>query len=87
MGLQDEDLVLPDQPIQAQNYLIACYAVSLVRGETLLEKKIKHATIKKYVKAACALHRDRDLPSPYQAPIDYISMVLKAVKKFEQQKN
>ena len=87
MGLQDEDPVLPDQPLQARNYLIVCYAVSLVRGETLLEKKIKHATIKKYVKAACALHRDRDLPSPYHAPIDYISMVLKAVKKFEQQKN
>lgn len=34
-----------------------------------------------------ALHKDRDLPSPRGASIDYISIVLKAVKKFEKQPN
>lgn len=33
------------------------------------------------------MHRDRDLPSPYGAPVDYITIVLNAVKKYEKQKN
>ena len=85
--LGNDDPVLPDLPLQARNYFIACYAVSLVHGETLLSKRIMHATMKKYVKAAIALHRDRDLPSPYSAPIDYIDIVLKAVKKYEKKKD
>jgi hypothetical protein len=78
---------MPHHDIQARNYLISCYAVSLIQGETILRRKIRHATIRNYVKAATTLHRDRDLPSPYGAPIDYISLVLNAVKKFEKQPN
>ncbi|KAL7530400.1 hypothetical protein ACHAXR_003476, partial [Thalassiosira sp. AJA248-18] len=83
----DQDPMLPHHDIQARNYLIACFAVSLVRGETLQGTNIRHATIRNYVQAVCRLHRDRDLPSPYGAPVDYISIVLKAVKKFEKQPN
>ena len=79
----NQDPVLPGHDIQARNYLIACFAVSLVRGETIKGKHIRHGTIRNYVNAACTLHRDRELPSPYGAPHDYISIVLKAVKKFE----
>ena len=68
----DQDPVLPNQDIQARNYVIACFAVSLIRGETLKGRHIRHATIRNYVTATCALHRDRDLPSPYGAPRDYI---------------
>ena len=82
-----EDPCLLEQPVQARNYLLACYAVALTRGETLQGKKIKHATIKNYVAAAARLHRDRNLGSPYNAPIDYISKVLNAVRKYESQPN
>ena len=78
---------MPNQDIQARNYVIACFAVSLVRGETLKGRHIRHATIRNYVAAACALHRDRDLPSPYGAPRDYITIVLRAVQKYEKVKN
>ena len=81
----DQDPCQPKQPIQARNYLLACYAVSLTMGETIHDRTIRHATIHNYVNAAAKLHRDRDLPSPYGADIDYISMVLKAVKKYEKQ--
>ena len=73
--------------MQARNYLLACFAVSLIRGETLLRRGICHATIWNYVNTAAALHRDCNLPSPYNAPTDYISIVLKAVNKFEKEPN
>ena len=79
----NQDPCLPHHDIQARNYLIACFAVSLVRGETLKGRSIRHATIRNYVNAAAHLHKDRDLPSPHSAPCDYITIVLKAVKKYE----
>ena len=33
------------------------------------------------------MHKDRDLQNIYSAPVDYISIILKAVKKFEKQPN
>ena len=83
-----DDPCLPHHDIQARNYLLACYAVSLIRGETIQSKRVRHATMRNYIKAAVRLHTDRDLPSPHSgAPIDYITIVLKAVKKFEIQPN
>ena len=72
---------LPD--IQARNFVLACYAVSLTTGETLLAKKIRHATLRNYIKDACILHERRKLASPRAAPIDYVDIILKAVKKYE----
>ena len=82
-----EDPCLPGYDIQAWNYLIACYAVSLIRGETIKGRHIKHATIKNYVEAAVTLHIDRELPSPYHAQEDYINILLKAVKNYEKKAN
>ena len=39
------------------------------------------------MKAVCDLHKDRSLPTPYSADVDYISIVLKAVQKYESVKN
>ena len=80
-----QDPCLPHQEIQVRNYLIACFAVPLVRGETINSHKIRHATVRNYVNTAASLHTDRKLPSPYSAPIDYITIVLKAIKKYEKQ--
>ena len=78
-----QDPILPHHPLQARNYLIACFAVSLIRGETIKGQSIRHATIRNYANAACKLHTDRGQPSPYGAQHDYISIVLKAVLKYE----
>ena len=83
----NQDPCLAHHDMQVRNYLLACFAVSLIRGETLQGRSIRHATIRNYVNAAAALHRDRNLPSPYSAPTDYISIILKAVKKFEKEPN
>ena len=83
----NQDPCLPHHSLQARNYLIACFAVSLVRGETIQSRRIRHATITNYVNAAIGLHTDRKLPSPHHADINYIAIVLKAIKKFERQPN
>lgn len=82
------DPCMPTAPIQARNYVIACYAVSLIRGETILNMKIRYKTVCNYVTDAIKLHTSRTgkvkkLPSPRNADIDYIDIVLKAVKKYE----
>ena len=83
----NEDPWLPDQDIQARNYLLACYADSLIQGDTIRRKPIRYATIRNYVKAATALHKSRSLPNRHGSPINYIDIVRKAVKKYEKQPN
>ena len=82
---------------QARNYVLACYAVSLVRGETILNIRIRYKTLKNYLNAAIKLHTQRSghqggqkverLPNPYNAKVDYIDIVLKAVRKYEAMPN
>ena len=67
--------------IQACNFILACYAVSLVNGETLHFKKICHTTLKGYTKMTIKCHTNQVLPSPCSAPIDFIEVILEAVKK------
>ena len=79
--------------LQARNYVLACYAVSLVRGETLLNIRIRYKTLRNYVNDAIKLHtqrsgkhggqQDERLPNPHNAKVDYIEIVLKAVRKYE----
>ena len=72
---------LPD--LQAHNFVLACYAVSLTTGETLLCRKIRHDTLKGYIRMAVKCHTDRNLPSPRRADIDYVSVILDAVRKYQ----
>ena len=83
----NQDPCMPVHTLQARNYLIACFAVSLIRGETIQGRTVRHATVRNYVKAAISLHIDRSLPSPQHAETNYIKIVLKAVSKFEKQPN
>ena len=82
MKVQGDPCML-DKPVQARNYLVACYAISLTKGETIQGRAIRHATMRNYVKAISSLYTDRDVESPHCADIDYITMVLKAVRKYE----
>ena len=44
---EEHDPRLPDAPVQARNYLLACYTVALIRGETILGMRIRSQTIRK----------------------------------------
>lgn len=69
--------------LQARNYVLACYAVSLTKGDTIQARQIRHDTLRGYVRAAVKCHTDRHLPSPLTADIDYVGIILDAVKKYE----
>lgn len=69
--------------LQVRNFILACYAISLVNGETLLSRKVRYGTLKNYMSAATKCHTDLGLPSPRSAPVDYVKIVLEAVRKYE----
>lgn len=73
--------------LQARNFIIACYAVSLTKGETLLGRNIRYATLKGYIKQAIECHKCRQLPSPELADINYVKIITNAVKKYEKVPN
>jgi hypothetical protein len=73
--------------LQARNFIIACYAVSLTKGETLLGRNIRYATLKGYIKQAIECHKCRQLPSPELADINYVKIITNTVKKYEKVPN
>ena len=84
IGLPDP--CCPSSPLQARNFILACYAVSLIRGKTIRGEGffIRHATLMGYINQATRCHTDRQLPSPRTGvPIDYISLMTDAVRKYE----
>ena len=62
-GIGLDDLCTPHIAIQARNWIIACYAVSLRRGETRQGVRIRHSTMMSYIKQALQLHEHRHLPN------------------------
>ena len=73
---------MPTQPPEARNYFLACYAVSLVQGQTILGTLIQYSTVKKYLTAAYKLFNDRSLD--FRSKYDYIEVILKALKNYEE---
>ena len=76
----EQDPCIPTFELQSRNYIIYCFAFSLVHGETIQARIVRHSTIRNYVTAAVQLHTERTMPYTYKAPIDYISLVLNALK-------
>ena len=69
---------------QARNYLLACYAVSLVKGDTIRGRILRHKTIKKYLDAAVKLFVRRGIADPRKAvDTDLVKIILDAVKQYE----
>ena len=77
------DPCMPDQPCQARSLFLACYAISLAQGQTLLGKVIKHPTISKYLTSAQALFKARRLPYTPSIDTDYVDIIMHAVKRYE----
>jgi len=74
---------MADLPLQAQNYALACYAVSLAQGETLWGGLIRSRTLRNYIKSALSFWKRRSLPSPNGASYNYIELIIKTMEKFE----
>jgi hypothetical protein len=74
-------------PIESQNYFLACYAASLVQGESITGIAIRSRTVTNYITAVCELFTEQHLPSPRLSTIDYISVITNALKNYEQVDN
>ena len=74
---------MAELPLQAQNYALACYAVSLAQGETLRGSLICSRTLRNYIKSALSFWKRRGLPSPNGATYNYIELIIKTMEKFE----
>ena len=74
MGLADPCMVW--QPLEARNYFLVCYAVSLVQGHTIKGAYIKHSTLKEYMKEALKAFGNRGI-SHCSEP-DYLATLTKA---------
>ena len=78
------DPCMAKHPPDAQNYFLACFAVSLVKGETILQGIIHSVTVRGYMKAAASLFNDRQITSPLFAEKDYVKIIIKALANYEQ---
>ena len=75
------DPCMPEQPAAARNYFLACYAVSLIQGQTILGSPIRLQTVKNYLSAAYDLFRDRKIY--FGSDEDYIHIILEALRDYE----
>jgi hypothetical protein len=69
--------------LQARNFILACYVVSLIFGETLKGEGffIHHSTLMGYINQAVRCHTNRQLPSPHiGVHLDYVALMTDAVQ-------
>lgn len=74
---------MPGLDVEVRNYFLACYAVSLVQGETLRGKPVRAKTVINYLTAAYELFAVRKL---YYIPLigtDYIKLIITTVRNYE----
>ena len=73
------DDVMADQPIEARDYFLACYVVSLVQNDTILGTPIKYTTIKSYLKETHTLFKEL----PFESEHGFAELILKSIKNYE----
>ena len=72
---------MPNQSNECRNYFLACYAVSLIQGQTILGTPIRYQTVLNYLKGAFKLLRDRK--SSFESEKDYVGIILSALANYE----
>jgi len=81
---------MADAPIDARHFLLACYSVHLILGNTLKSLRVRHSTLRHYLNQAISLHLARGLPDPTEPSFlsqDLVSVLLNAVKSYEKVPN
>ena len=75
------DSGMPNQSPESRNYFLACYAVSLIQGQTILGTTIRYQTVLNYLKAAYTLLRDRKYS--FASERNYVDIILSALANYE----
>ena len=74
---------MPGQTSQERNYFLACYAVSLTQGDTILGGSIRSRTLKHYLEDAKVLFQSRRISTRSLDDTDYIDIIFSTLKKYE----
>ena len=74
---------MPDQSVEVRNFVLACYAVSLILGETILGTQIRAKTVQNYVDDAALLFRIRRLPWIPLLSTDHVKLIITTLTKYE----
>ena len=80
-----KDPCLAFAPIQTRNYVLACFIVHLIQGNTINSIFVKSKTLKGYVKAVINLHLERNLPNPtkVRGSSDLVDPLISSIKSYE----
>ena len=74
---------MADKPVEARNYILACYAVSLIQGESLLGKPVRSRTVRNYLSDAYRLFTARELTHCSLTSTNYVTIVVRALAAYE----
>ena len=78
-----DDPCMPDKPVEARNYFLACWAVSLAQGETIKGKAIRSRTVKNYLSDAYKLFAARGLAFDSLLTTNYVNTIIHALSSYE----
>ena len=84
---KQQDWCLASAFVEARHFVLACFTIHLIQGNTTLGGTIRHATLDGYVKAVVAMHTSRNLPSPLHVDKDLVGLLLKTIKRYERVPN
>lgn len=74
-------------PTKSRNYFLACYASSLVDGDTILGGSIRARTLKHYITDAKLLFEALKLPTAGPDHLDYVKMIIQTVEAYQKVPN
>lgn len=73
-------------PVAQSNFLLACYTVSLISGDNILNMNLQSSTIRKYLTAVAKLYTDLELENPLTSSkikTNYPEILLTALQHYE----
>ena len=82
-----DDPCMQEMSAQARTYFLACYAVSLVDGDTILGGSIRSRTLRHYITDAKTLFTARNLVTIGIKDTDYVDIIVNTVQKYEKVAN
>lgn len=80
---------LPTYSLQSQNYFLACYAVSLIQGDSILGVTLRSKTVWNYLNSAADLFKQKNnkINPLYHSDINHVKIVVRALQNYEKVPN
>ena len=77
------DCCMPSLPTHSVNYFLACYAISLIQGQTIKGEPIRNRTVRNYITDAYKLFDDRKVRDTPATGVNYVNLILTTHANYE----